>query len=128
VPCFFGIIVAKFLVGADDALFANRCDASYLLKYLAPLNFFFKKGPSASHCFIRTGTRHSLPSPQLDLVLFLKNRTETKKNRSKTEKTEPKLKKPSQNRQNRLEPAFILKNRTEPKPIGLNRFRFLKKI
>jgi hypothetical protein len=40
-PVFFGIIIAKFLVGADDALFANRGDASCLLKYLAPLNFFF---------------------------------------------------------------------------------------
>jgi hypothetical protein len=47
---------------------------------------------------------------------------------SQTEKTEPKQKKPSQNRAktepNRFEPVFSLKSRTEPKPVGLNRFRF----
>jgi hypothetical protein len=49
-----------------------------------------------------------------------KNRAKTGKNRAKTEKTEP----------NRFEPVFALKNRTEPKPVGLTRFRFFfqKKI
>jgi hypothetical protein len=36
------------------------------------------------------------------------------KNQAKPEKTEP----------NRFDPVFILKNRTERKPVGLNRFRF----
>jgi len=36
------------------------------------------------------------------------------KTESKPEKTEP----------NRFELVFVLKNRTEPKPVGLNRFRF----
>jgi hypothetical protein len=36
------------------------------------------------------------------------------KNRAKTGKTEP----------NRFEPVFALKNRTEPKPVGLTRFWF----
>ena len=45
-----------------------------------------------------------------------KNRAKTGKNRAKTGKTEP----------NRFEPVFALKkpNRTEPKPVGLTRFRF----
>jgi len=37
-----------------------------------------------------------------------------RENRAKTGKTEP----------NRFELVFSLKNRTEPKPVGLNRFRF----
>jgi hypothetical protein len=45
------------------------------------------------------------------------NRKKLEKNRAKTEKTEP----------NRFEPVFVLKNRTEPKPVGLNRFRFFFK-
>ena len=51
------------------------------------------------------------------ISLKLKKQNRTKKNRAKTkpnQKTEP----------NRFEPVFILKNRTEPKPVGLNRFRF----
>ena len=47
------------------------------------------------------------------------NQAKTGKNRAKTEKTKPK----------QFKPVFILKNRTEPKPVGLNWFRFfLKKI
>ena len=41
------------------------------------------------------------------------NRTQTEKNRKKTEP-------------NRFEPVFVLKNQTEPKSVGLNRFRFKK--
>jgi hypothetical protein len=56
--------------------------------------------------------------------------------KQKTEKTEPNpnRKKPEKNEKtkpNRLEPVFVLKNRTELKPVGLNRFQFgffLKKI
>jgi hypothetical protein len=43
-----------------------------------------------------------------------KKPSQTGKNRVKTGKTEP----------NRFEPVFALKNRTEPKPVGLTRFRF----
>jgi len=52
----------------------------------------------------------------------------------KTEKTEPNRtqteKKPEPNQaklKNRAKPVFVLKNRTEPKPIGLNRFQFFFK-
>jgi hypothetical protein len=49
---------------------------------------------------------------------FYKPETEkTKPNQTQTEKTEPNKKKPSQI-------GFCQKNRTEPKPVGLNRFRF----
>jgi hypothetical protein len=72
-----------------------------------------------------------------------KNRLKFWKNRpvrfrfykSKTEKTEPnpnwkKPKKTEPNRKiektesNRFEPVFVLKNLTEPKPVGLNMFQF----
>jgi hypothetical protein len=43
-----------------------------------------------------------------------KKPSQTRKTWAKTEKTEP----------NRFEPVFALKNRTEPKPVGLTRFRF----
>jgi len=49
------------------------------------------------------------------------NRTETDKKQSQNRK------KPSQNRKTRAKPVwtgFCLKNRTEPKPVGLTRFRF----
>jgi hypothetical protein len=39
-----------------------------------------------------------------------------------TRKNRAKLKKPSQTRIGRFEPVFVLK--TEPKPVGLNRFQF----
>jgi hypothetical protein len=42
------------------------------------------------------------------------DRTETGKNEPNRQKTEP----------NRFEPVFVLKNRTEPEPVGLNWFRF----
>jgi hypothetical protein len=42
-----------------------------------------------------------------------KTKIKTKKNRKKTEP----------NRKNRAKPVFVLKNRTEPKPVGLNQFR-----
>jgi hypothetical protein len=61
------------------------------------------------------------------------NRTRTETNREKNEpnrKNRAKPKKPSQTKKtepNRFEPVFVLKNRTEPKSIGLNRFRFFYK-
>jgi hypothetical protein len=48
-------------------------------------------------------------------VRFRFYKPETEKTESKPEKTEP----------NRFEPVFVQK--TEPKPVGLNRFRFFKK-
>ena len=67
-------------------------------------------------------------------------KTEPNRNRQKTRKTEPNRKnraKQSQNRVNRaktvktepkqFEPVFALKKQTEPKLVGLTRFRFFKK-
>jgi len=48
-------------------------------------------------------------------------------NKSETEKpnrTEPKRKKPEKTESNRFEPVFVLKNRTETKPVDLNGFQF----
>jgi hypothetical protein len=42
----------------------------------------------------------------------------------KTEKTEPSRAKLEKTEPNRFEPVFVLKNQTEPKQVGLNRFRF----
>jgi hypothetical protein len=61
-----------------------------------------------------------------------KNRTETDKKPEKkgakpsqNRKNQAKTgKKPSQNRKNRAKLVFALKNRTEPKPVGLTRFQF----
>jgi len=47
-----------------------------------------------------------------------KKLSQTGKKLSQTGKTEPKRK----TEPNRFEPVFVLKNRTELKPIGLNRF------
>jgi len=56
---------------------------------------------------------------------FYKQKTEPNRNRKKPSQNRAKL----ENRANRFEPVFSLKNRTEPKPVGLTRFRFfLKKI
>jgi hypothetical protein len=55
--------------------------------------------------FFKPGSGKTEPNP---------NRKKPEKNPSQTEKTELK----------RFEPVFALKNRTEPKPVGLNRFRF----
>jgi hypothetical protein len=67
-------------------------------------------------------------------VWFYKEKTEPNRNRQKPEKNRAKPEKPSQTEKNRaktgktkpnrFEPVFALKNRTEPKPIGLTRFRF----
>jgi hypothetical protein len=61
------------------------------------------------------------------------NRTEPKPTKNR-KKNRAKPEKPSQNRENRaktgktepnrFEPVFALKNRTEPKPVGLTRFWF----
>ena len=48
--------------------------------------------------------------------------------KTEPKRTEPKPKKTEPNRQktepNRFEQVFVLKNRTEPKPVGLDRFQF----
>jgi hypothetical protein len=57
-------------------------------------------------------------------------KTEPNPNRKKPEKNRAKPKKPSKTektKQNRFEPVFVQKNRTEPKPVDLNRFWFLLK-
>jgi hypothetical protein len=46
--------------------------------------------------------------------------TKNRKKLSQPEKIEPKLK-------NQAKPVFSLKNQTEPKPVGLTRFRFFFK-
>jgi len=56
-----------------------------------------------------------------------RNRQKTGKKPSETGKTEPNREnraKTGKTEPNRFEPVFSLKNRTEPKPVGLNRFRF----
>jgi hypothetical protein len=50
------------------------------------------------------------------------NRGKTGKNRAKTEKIEPRLSQTGKSEPNRFEPVFVLKNRTEPKPVGLVTF------
>jgi len=76
--------------------------------------------------FFKPGTGKTEPNRKKNQKKTEPNR----KNRAKTEsnqKTKPNRKKPSQTEKtepNRFEPAFSLKNRTEPKPVGLNRFRF----
>jgi hypothetical protein len=68
----------------------------------------------------------------ISLKLKKSNRTQTEKKRAKPGKNRAKLEKtdlkPSQiekTKPKRFEPVFILK--TEPKPVGLNRFQFFKK-
>jgi len=53
-----------------------------------------------------------------------KKKTEPNPNRKKSEKNRAKPRKTKPNRKNQVKPVFILKNRTESKPVGLNRFRF----
>jgi len=53
-----------------------------------------------------------------------RNRQKTGKKPSQTGKTEPKPEKTEKTEPNRSEPVFSLKNRTEPNPVGLTRFRF----
>ena len=52
------------------------------------------------------------------------------KKSSQIGKNKPNREKLSQTKnieQNRVEPVFVLKNQTEPKPVGLNRFWFFLK-
>jgi hypothetical protein len=64
--------------------------------------------------FYKPETENTEPNPN-----HKKKPSQTGKKPSQTRKTEP----------NRFEPVFVLKNQTEPKLVGLNRFRFfLKKI
>jgi hypothetical protein len=62
------------------------------------------------------------------LVSIYKPKTEkTKPNRTQTEKNPSQTGKTELNRKNRAKPVFVLKNQTESKPVGLNRFRFFLK-
>jgi len=51
-------------------------------------------------------------------------KTEPNPNRKKPEKNRAKTGKSKKTKPNRFEPVFVLKNRTELKPVGLNRFQF----
>ena len=78
-------------------------------KPIKPNTILKKSTGSARFRFYKPKTEKTEPKPKKTK----KNRGKPK-NQAKPEKTEP----------NRFEPVFILKNRTERKPVGLNRFRF----
>jgi hypothetical protein len=89
-------------------------------KPIKPIKFLKKPAGSVRFQFYKQKTE---PNPTKNRK---KNRAKPEKP-SQTEKTNQNRKKPSQNREtepNRFEPVFALKNRTEPKPVGLTRFRF----
>jgi len=84
-------------------------------KPIKPINFLKKPAGSVRFRFYKqktepnrnrqkTGKKPSQIEPKP---------SQTGKNRAKTGKTEP----------NQFEPVFALKNRTEPKPVSLTRFR-----
>jgi hypothetical protein len=72
------------------------------------------KKPANLVRFYKQKTKKTEPKQKKKPSQNRENRAKTGKNRAKTGKTEP----------NRFEPVFSLKNRTEPKPVGLTRFRF----
>jgi hypothetical protein len=87
----------------------NRKNQTMKKNWLNRLEFKKKKEP------VRFGFGFiSLKPKNLNRTLTEKTR---KKNRAKLEK----------NRASRFEPVFFQNNRTEPKPVGLNRFRFFFK-
>jgi hypothetical protein len=63
---------------------------------------------------------------------FYKLETKPNPNRKKSKNKPSQIgKKPSQTKKtepNRFEPVFVLKNQTEPNPVGLNRFQFFLKL
>jgi len=56
-------------------------------------------------------------------VRFRFYKPEIKKTKIKTKKTGKKPSQTEKTEPNQFEPVFVLKNRTEPKPVGLNQFR-----
>jgi hypothetical protein len=86
---------------------------------IKPIKILKKLTGSVRFRFFKPGTGKTEPNK--------KNQKKTEPNRKnrvkpkKPSQTEPK---PSQTEPNRFEPVFSLKSRTEPKPVGLNRFRF----
>jgi hypothetical protein len=77
-------------------------------KLIKPIKILKKPASSVQFWFYKPKTKKTEPNP---------NQKKTKPNRpksSQTEKTDP----------NQFKPVFVLKNQTEPKPVGLNRFQF----
>jgi hypothetical protein len=80
--------------------------------------------------FYKPKTEKTAPNRKKTWKKTEPNRKKPSQTRSKPEKTEPNQKKPSQNRakpKNRAKPVWTgfcpkKPNRTEPKPVGLNRF------
>ena len=77
-----------------------------------PFEILKKLAGSVRFQFYKPKTKKTKPNP--NPKTHKKKRAKPEKNLAKPEKTEP----------NRFEQVFVLKNRTEPKPIGLDRFRF----
>jgi hypothetical protein len=64
--------------------------------------------------FYKQKTNQTEPKPTKNRKKNQAKTGKNRENRAKTGKTEP----------NRFEPVFALKKQTEPKPVGLTRFRF----
>jgi hypothetical protein len=79
-------------------------------KLINPVKILKKPACSVRFRFYKQKTKKTEPKPKKTGKKTKPNR----KNRAKPKKTEP----------NRFEPVFALKNRAEPKPVGLTRFRF----
>ena len=80
-------------------------------KPIKPIKFLKKPAGSVRFRFYKQKTEPNRTEPEKKPE---KKPSQNRENRAKTGKTEP----------NRFEPVFALKNRTEPKPVGLTRFRF----
>jgi len=90
---------------------------------IKPIKILKKLTGSVRFRFFKPGTGKTEPNQKKPE----KNRAKPEKpsqNRVKPKKPSQTEPKPSQTEPNRFEPVFSLKSRTEPKPVGLNRFRF----
>ena len=84
------------------------------------LQFFKKLIGSVWFRFYKPETEKTKPNPNR------KKPSQSRKNRAKPKKTKPDRKNQTEPEKNRAKPVFILK--TEPKPIGLNKFVFFNSI
>jgi len=66
-------------------------------------------------------------SKKTELIRFRFYKPEIKKNKKKSSQTGKNRANQKKIEPSQFEPVFILKNRTEPKPVGLNRFHFFLK-
>ena len=82
---------------------------------MKPIKILKKSTSSIRFWFYKLETEKTEPNP---------NRKKPEKKPSKTGQKLSQTEKPSQNEPNRFEPVFVLKNQTEAKPVGLNRFWF----